>query len=51
MDELEKNSLAVRITKELLRNECKVLAIKMIRIMYNAELGPAKVFVEAVEKS
>ena len=49
MSEIEKTILAVMITQELLKNEKKILAIKIIRFMYNANLSDAKHFVDRLE--
>lgn len=49
MSEIEKAVLAVMITNELLRNEKKILAIKIIRFMYNATLRDAMDFVNRLE--
>ncbi|KKN32344.1 hypothetical protein LCGC14_0814940 [marine sediment metagenome] len=49
MNELEKAVLAVMITQELLKNEKKILAIKIIRFMYGADLRDGKDFVDRLE--
>lgn len=49
MNELEKAITAVMIAQELLQNGKKILAIKIIRFMYNATLRDAKDFVDRLE--
>lgn len=50
MNEIEKAALAVMVTDELLSIDKKILAIKIIRFMYNAHLRDAKDFVDRLEK-
>lgn len=49
MTELEKALLAVMIVQELLPRTNRILAIKIIRFMYNATLRDAKDFVDRLE--
>ena len=49
MSEIEKALLALVITKELLTANKKILAIKIIRLMYNANLKDAKELVDRIE--
>ena len=49
MSEIEKAILAVMVADELLKRKQKILAIKIIRFMYNATLRDAKDFVDRLE--
>lgn len=50
MNEIEKAVLAVMVVDELLKIDRKILAIKIIRFIYNANLRDAKDFVDRLEK-
>ena len=50
MTKIEKAVLAVMVTDELLSISKKILAIKIIRFMYDATLCDAKDFVDRPEK-
>ena len=49
MNEIEKTVLAVMVTDELLERKQKILAIKIVRLMYSATLQEAKDFVDRLE--
>ncbi len=49
MSEIEKTTLAVMITQELLKHGKKILAVVIIRFMYHATLRDAKDFVDRLE--
>lgn len=49
MKELEKTKLAIWLVCELLNAEKKIMAIKMIRYMYSANLVDAKRFVDTLQ--
>ena len=49
MSEIEKAELAIMLTGELLKQNRKILAIKIIRYMYKANLPEAKRFVDKIQ--
>ena len=51
MNDIEKVILAVMVSQELLKINKKILAIKIIRFMYNANLPDAKQFVDRLQEN
>jgi ribosomal protein L7/L12 len=51
MTEMEKAVLAFLMVHELLKAEKKILAIKMVRFMYNANLADGKALVDMIERA
>ena len=49
MDELKTATLAFRVSAELVRIDRKILAIALVRLMYDANLQDAKSFVDNVQ--
>ena len=49
MSEIEKTLLAIVITNELLNASKKILAIKIVRLMYSINLKDAKELVDRIE--
>ncbi|KKM75821.1 hypothetical protein LCGC14_1386310 [marine sediment metagenome] len=51
MSDIEKAILAIMIAQELLKADRKILAIKIIRFMYHANLPDAKQFVDSLQEN
>jgi ribosomal protein L7/L12 len=50
MTEMEKVILGNMIVYELLKNEKKILAVKIIRFMYDTGLPEAKEYIDYIQK-
>ena len=49
MTEIEKAELAIMLVDGLLKQDSKILAIKIVRFMYKANLVEAKRFVDKIQ--
>ncbi len=51
VSDIEKALLAIMIAQELLKADRKILAIKILRFMYHADLPDAKQFVDTLQEN